>query len=122
MFILSLGGCGQQCSYEIVKSSILRDKESGIRLDKKNCGATTGFVYELKSIEAHGGDGDLVLRFDSGYRNDWPDDDRKILDLKWLSGSQLEVDFHVPVRVFHERREFKGVPILYRYQAGTSRI
>lgn len=119
---MGLSACGQQCSSELIQSSRSGDGKAEIKLEKKNCGATTDFVYELKSIDPDGGDGDLVLRFDSGHQADWPDDDRKLLDVRWLRGSQLDVDLHVPVRIFHESRTLNDLPIRYRYKAGTSRI
>jgi hypothetical protein len=120
--IVSLNGCGHQCSSELVQSSQSDDGRIEIRFEKKNCGATTDFIYELKSIEPSGGHGDIVLRFDSSHRADWPDDDKKILDLRWLSGSQLEVDLHVPVRIFYESRTLNDLPVQYRYQVGTNKI
>jgi hypothetical protein len=122
VIILGISGCEQQCSSELIQSSRSGDGKAVIRLEKKNCGATTDFVYELKSVEQGSGNGILIFRFDSGQIADWPDDDRKILDLKWLSDSQLEVKLHEPVRIFYESRTISGVRVQYQYHAGTSRI
>ncbi len=117
-----LSGCGQPCSSELVQTFKSNDGKILIWFEKKNCGATTDFVYELKSINREENKDKLIFQFDSGNRIDWPDDDKKIFNLSWRNGSQMVLELQVPVRIFYESSKLNNVPITYRYKAETTRI
>jgi hypothetical protein len=113
-----LSGCDNQCSSDIVSSAIAANGQT-VRLDKKNCGATTGYVYEVKTVDPKGGE-HVVLRFDSDHsRWTWPEDDRRLLRMRWIDQSHLAVNLYVPVQVFKMEEDVKGVQVRYHFKRGT---
>lgn len=111
---VSLCGCGQTCSFEPIASS---DTASGLQASfiRKNCGATTDFVYELrigeKSVPAS--KRHVALRFDSGHQVNWPEDEKDLLNLRWANHDQLNVNIRWPVRVFKKVDHVDHVKITY---------
>ena len=116
----ALTGCEDPCSSDLIASA---PAANGVvaRLEKKNCGATTGYVYEVKALDRDGGS-QTVLRFDNDHNPDWPDDDKALLDMRWVGGSQLVLDVHVPARVFKKKAKLNGVPVRYRFAPGSNGI
>ena len=119
---LFVSGCGDQCASEVVTSVYNSSKSMGAVLEKKNCGATTDYVYELRSLEPNGNAGKLLLRFDSGHRADWAEDDKSILSMSWPDELHFFVKMNVPVRIFDQTNVFSGVSVRYLYKSGTTKI
>lgn len=122
--IATLVGCGDPCSAELVKASQSPGGLIEAGFFKKNCGATTGFVYELKvgSSSDSPSSRKLVLRFDDDHQINWPSDDRKVIGLIWLSNNMLEVTFAKPVRVFKKNASSGSVAIRYRLRPGSTEL
>ena len=123
-FIATLSGCGDQCSSELVETS---QSPSGLveaGFFKKNCGATTGFVYELKVGNSSDSPSSrkLVLRFDDDHQIDWPADDKKVISLMWLSNDALDVTIAKPVRIFKKNASSGSAAIRYRLRPGSTEL
>ena len=111
----ALTGCDDLCSSELLRS--VRAPDGTIaRLEKKNCGATVDYIYEVKAVDRDGSS-HLVLRFDPNNSMGWPDD-AHVMDMRWR-GSQLELDIHPPVRVFRQKSKLNGVPVRYTFAPGS---
>lgn len=117
-----ISGCNDQCSTDKVKSLYNPSRLKEVVFNKKNCGATTDFVYELWTARPDGSAGDLILRFDSGHRAEWAKSDEEIVELKWRGETQLDVMLNVPIRVFDEVGTADGIAVRYRYQPGTTAL
>ena len=119
-----LSGCGGDCSSELLSSQTSQDHRTEAAFFKKNCGATSGYVYELRvgqsTVEplSRG----LALRFDNDHQTDWPIDDRGLINLKWDDKSKLEVSLTQRVRVFKEEASIGGTTIVYHFKPATSHL
>lgn len=117
-----LSGCADNCEVEKISVKFNQSHSMGVALYKKNCGATTDYVYELKTVNSNEDMGDLILRFDSGHRANWARNDSKILDISWIGEGMIHVNLRVPVRVFDEMKEAGEIPIRFNYMPGTSHL
>lgn len=110
-----LTGCSDLCSSDPVQSVSGPDGVTA-RLEKKNCGATVGYVYEVKAID-HDGSSQVVLRFDANHAVNWPDD-AHLVTMYW-QGHQLKLDLRAPVRVFRQQTKLNGMPVVYKFAPGS---
>ncbi|WP_420137745.1 hypothetical protein [Sphingomonas sp.] len=112
---MALTGCSDLCSSDPVQSVSGPDGVTA-RLEKKNCDATVGYVYEVKAID-HDGSSQVVLRFDANHAVDWPDD-AHLVTMHWQT-HQLKLDLLAPVRVFRQQSKLNGVPVVYQFAPGS---
>ena len=116
LLFVALSGCDDVCSSEVLGTS--RGPNGVVaRLEKKDCGATVAYVYEVRTIDRDGAN-NIVLRFDDGHNTNWPSDDAKLMDVRWR-GSALQLNVHVPVRVFKHLSAANGLTIMYGFAPGT---
>jgi hypothetical protein len=122
--IFTLVSCRDACSSDLLFDRKSPDGAREAGFYKKNCGATTGYIYEVRV--SRGGEpsssGETVLRFDDNHAVRWPDDDREVLALSWNSGGTLSVVLRQPVRVFEEERSSGGVTVSFQFVPGTRKL
>lgn len=121
--VLMLTGCGQ-CGFELIEASTSPKTDKVLQLERVNCGATDGYVYNIVAYEKGDADGRHVFRFDGGNGGmHWPSpwEDEKLLDMRWSGPSRVDVILHYPVRIFDKRRSVDGVAFRYFYKPGTVR-
>jgi hypothetical protein len=122
--ITAVSGCSEQCSSELVKTSRSPTGLIEAGFFKKNCGATTGFVYELRVGDASDDPSSrkLVLRFDDQHQIDWPADDKNVLNLSWPSDNALDVTIAKPVRIFKQIESSGNTVIRFRLRPGSTNL
>lgn len=112
-------GCSDICSSERISTLKINASKYLLYFNRKNCGATTRYVYELFIASSANNDTELILRFDDGGSENWPTDENKLARITVLAPGDLEVKVAVPVRVFKERKSALGLQVHYDYRPGT---
>lgn len=122
--LVILSGCGDLCLSKLVETSQSPNGLAEAGFFKKNCGATIGFVYELKvgNSGVNPSSRKLILRFDDDHQLDWPADDKKVLSLIWLSNNTLVVTIAKPVRIFKKNTSSGSTTIRYRLKPGSTEL
>ena len=95
-----------------------------LRLERTNCGATTGYLYAVTAYRTGECNGVRLFQFDGDHgRFNWPSpwEDDKLLDIKWVGPSQVKVILNYPVRIYEERNSVSGVAVRYDFRPGTTR-
>jgi hypothetical protein len=120
-FPLLLEGCNSSCSSERVFSYISSDSDVSVILEKKNCGATVGFVYEVfvKQNSRYKNDSVLILRFDNNHQETWPENDLQIISVNKVSSNKISLSFNQPVRVFYSKESVNTISIDIVFYRGT---
>jgi len=120
MLAAGLSGCGGTCSSEMLASQNAPGGRQA-RLVRNNCGATSGFSYEVRlSVPGDAPQsGTVVLRFDSNHALNWPQDEAGVVRLSWQGDQRLDVTLARPVRVFKLRDRVNGVTIHFALPRGS---
>ena len=120
---LTLAGCSK-CVIEPFGSSVSPSGAMILQLERQNCGATTGFLYKVVAYEKGDTDGTMILEFDGHHgRFGWPSpwEDHKLLNMKWLGSSQVQILMNYPARVYYDRKAVDDVAVRVAYKPGTTR-
>jgi hypothetical protein len=121
---IALASCGETCSTELLATSQARNGQAQAAFSRANCGATTGYRYEVR-VSSKGDAaaiGDTVLRFDDNHAKNWPNDDRKVLSMSWTNDGRLLITTNSPIRIFAEATSADGVSVSFRFPDGTVRL
>ncbi len=113
-----------KCDVEPLKSSTSPDGGMTLRLERRNCGATTGYLYEVVAVKKEDATSTTIFKFDSNRGElGWPPpwEDSRLLDIKWHGSSQVNIAANFGVRVYDERAEYKGVAIRISKQPNSVR-
>lgn len=116
---LPIAGCGSVCSSDSIGVYRAKGSPYVAQLNRKNCGATTRYVYELFLSKIGEKDADLALRFDDNGNQDWPEDERKLVRLQLVKPNALKVNVTEPVRVFKHEKEVMGLEVKYDFRPNT---
>ena len=114
-----IAGCGSVCSSDSIGAYRAKGSPYVAQLNRKNCGATTRYVYELFLSKVGEKDSDLALRFDDNGNQDWPEDERKLVRLQLMKPNTLKVNVTEPVRVFKHKKEVMGLEVKYDFRPNT---
>ncbi len=112
--------CSDMCSYSTLRSWPAPNDARIARLVEKNCGATTAYAYEIEIGRPSDGKErlSLALRYDGG-RAEWPDNAEDVLDVRWVSRSELQITSKYHIRVFEYDRNVDGVSVRLRTLPGS---
>ena len=125
VILITLSSCNNSCSFELIYSVKSPVGNKTARFVRGNCGATTGYKYEVrisKDSDSALEDGKAVLRFDDNHAENWPVDERQLIALTWSDDKKLHIAVLRPVRVFMEDDSAQGVDVNYQYSLGTSKL
>ena len=114
-----VAGCESVCSSDLIGIYKAENSPYVAQLNRKNCGATTRYVYELFLSKIGEKDADLALRFDDNGNQDWPEDERKLVRLQLMKPNSLKVSVTEPVRVFRHEKEVIGLDVKYDFRPNT---
>ena len=119
-----LASCGETCASELLATSLAPDGHAQATFSRANCGATTGYSYEVRVFSDGNASiaGETVLRFDDNHAVNWPNDDRDVLSMSWVAERQLVVTVNSPIRIFLEERSVDGISVSFKTPAGTARM
>lgn len=113
-------GCTDICSTETISSLRSPSGANVARFLRRNCGATTGFVYEVEVSSAGGSAAaETVLRFDGNHPTRWPDRETDVLQLRWQGDMLLTGNVSPPVRIFRNADKAGNVRVKFRFSPGT---
>lgn len=125
-FLLSaqLSACGEPCTSEMVRTQISPGGDRQAGFFRKNCGATSGYVYEVRVSEKGlpPSEGETVLRFDDNHGKNWPADDSGVVRLAWQDDTHLRVVVLERVRVFKEDIKAAGTEVVLELRKGGTRL
>lgn len=116
---ISISGCGGVCSSDPIGVFRAPGSSYVAQLNRKNCGVTTRYAYELFLSRSGENDADLALRFDDNGNQSWPEDERRLVRLQLVKPNILRVHVTEPVRVFKQEKQVMGLAINYDYRPGT---
>ena len=115
-FSLTLGGCGDACSNEIVTRVVSPDGEREAVMFQRDCGATTGFSTRVSILER----GEPLSGSGNTFR---ADDDHGAAEsgpwggswaeMKWLASDRLLIRYAAKSRLFEQDESVCDVAISY---------
>lgn len=122
--LIALASCGDPCSSELLATSQAPDGHAQASFARANCGATTGYRYEVR-VSGSGNaatTGDTVLRLDDNHAENWPNDDPEVVSMSWTDKGHLLITANVAIRIFAEEASADGISVSFRLPAGTVRL
>lgn len=117
-----LAACGDTCSSELLATSESPNGGAKVSFFRANCGATTGYRYDVQISQGAEAAGDTILRFDDNHARDWVDDDRKLIEMAWLDDKNLEIRVLKPIRIFDEESTAGGIAVRFNLTKGSVRL
>lgn len=118
----ALVACGDPCTSEVILASQSPSGLSEALFTKANCGATTGYRYDIRISKKGELAGDTAIRFDDNHACEWVENEKLLLDILWLDDKNLKIQISKPIRIFEEESYVNGVTIRYKFADGSLRV
>jgi len=105
LFLYMISG---MCGNEILKEVPDSNNKYKAVIFSRDCGATTGSSIQISIMQS-----DKTLKNKGGNIFVMGHDGRGSAEVKWINDKKLRINYHKPDRIYHQKKGFFGIEIIY---------